>query len=343
MGQRILIGVLTILSLLLLFAVDVLVAELCPWEGRIGDLLRRGSVLPIVLTIVVLAGAMELARVYQLTARRVPLLAAYVLVAILMLSPWLSAAGWLGQRAIHLEGLYWQIVWLGVSVIGTAVLVVLLDNPGGTIRTVGAIWIMILYLGFLNSFAVQLRCGHGMAGSHGAWLLLVILLITKASDIGAYFVGSAIGRHPLSPKISPNKTIEGAIGGLFASGAVSVGLALLGVYAPSMATADPSTTFVQQRLVELWLSVGMITMPFGQLALSDTGHVQIFPAFIFGVAMSAAAQVGDLFESSFKREAGIKDSGNLLPRFGGILDLIDSPTLAVPVAWFLLTAGFGVA
>ncbi len=61
-------------------------------------------------------------------------------------------------------------------------------------------------------------------------------------------------------------------------------------------------------------------------------------AAIFGLVVAVVAQFGDLFESALKRDAGIKDSGQIMPRFGGILDLIDSPVLAFPVAWFLLTA-----
>jgi len=63
----------------------------------------------------------------------------------------------------------------------------------------------------------------------------------------------------------------------------------------------------------------------------------VWRAVFFGISLSVAGQLGDLVESCFKRDAGIKDSGEVIPCFGGILDLIDSPVLAMPVAWFLLT------
>ena len=73
------------------------------------------------------------------------------------------------------------------------------------------------------------------------------------------------------------------------------------------------------------------------------GMSPLLRAIFFGLAMSATGQFGDLIESSFKRDAHVKDSGELIPRFGGILDLIDSPVVALPIAWFLLTAVWNVA
>jgi phosphatidate cytidylyltransferase len=73
------------------------------------------------------------------------------------------------------------------------------------------------------------------------------------------------------------------------------------------------------------------------LAHHPDGLSPVLRAAIFGLAMSAAGQFGDLLESCLKRDVGAKDSGRVIPRFGGILDLIDSPVLALPVGWFLLT------
>jgi phosphatidate cytidylyltransferase len=81
--------------------------------------------------------------------------------------------------------------------------------------------LMVFYVGFLGSFGLQLRCGRDIPGQEGAWLLLITLLVTKASDIGAYFVGTTMGRHKLIPGISPAKSIEGAVGGLMASALVA--------------------------------------------------------------------------------------------------------------------------
>lgn len=134
----------------------------------------------------------------------------------------------------------------------------------------------------------------------GGLLLLFPILLTWASDIGAYFVGRAFGKRKLIPAVSPGKTVAGAIGGLVAS------------------------------VVVAWLFVHFALRPIAQLGLSPLGVV------IFGALISVAAQVGDLFESLLKREAGVKDSSRLLPGHGGILDRFDSLIFVLPVAYLLV-------
>lgn len=130
---------------------------------------------------------------------------------------------------------------------------------------------------------------HLMA--QGSWLVLYVMLLVWAADIGAFFVGRRWGQHKLAVSISPGKTIEGAIGGIIA--------ALL------IATLVGWSELRQGMLWSIWLAVALITVLFSIL--------------------------GDLFESMLKRTAGIKDSGKLLPGHGGILDRIDSLTAAAPV------------
>lgn len=166
-----------------------------------------------------------------------------------------------------------------------------------------------LYTGGLLSFAYALRYHDYAVGgvqigripvASGAVLLGLPLLITWASDIGAFFVGRAIGGPKLMPSISPGKTRSGALGGLLASVLVA------------------------------WLYVQYLLVPIAQLALETTGII------IFGVLISAAAQLGDLVESMLKREAGVKDSSNLLPGHGGLLDRLDSLFFVLPTAHLLL-------
>jgi phosphatidate cytidylyltransferase len=134
----------------------------------------------------------------------------------------------------------------------------------------------------------------------GGALLVFPLLVTWASDIGAYFVGRAIGVRKLMPSISPGKTIAGAVGGLCASMVVA--------YA------------------------------YGRGVLVPVAHLGFAPwgALLFGALISLAAQVGDLFESLLKREAGVKDSSHIIPGHGGILDRFDSLIFVLPVAYLLL-------
>ncbi len=138
----------------------------------------------------------------------------------------------------------------------------------------------------------------------GAAALLACLLVTKSYDIGAYFTGRAIGRHKLIPWLSPAKTWEGLVGGLLLAGGVGVASALL---------------------ITRW----------------DGPELALWQAFLGGVLLGGVGQMGDLFASVLKRDAGVKDSSSLLPGFGGTLDVLDSPMLAGPVAYWLLVWAVG--
>lgn len=129
---------------------------------------------------------------------------------------------------------------------------------------------------------------------------ILAILITAASDAGAYYAGSNFGRHKLCPAVSPNKSLEGAAGGLLAAAAVA---ALFSLLLPPPGFAGAPWAF--------WPALGLI--------------------------LSCMAQLGDLFESALKRAAGVKDSGRLLPGHGGALDRLDS-LLFVLAAWVGLKA-----
>ena len=134
----------------------------------------------------------------------------------------------------------------------------------------------------------------------GGALLIFPLLITWASDIGAYVVGRTVGGRTLIPSVSPGKTVAGAIGGLGAS-----------------------------MLVAYVYGRGVL-VPVAHLGFSPWG------ALLFGLLISVAAQVGDLFESLLKREAKVKDSSRIIPGHGGVLDRFDSLIFVLPVAYLLL-------
>lgn len=137
---------------------------------------------------------------------------------------------------------------------------------------------------------------------HEAWVLLWVLLVTKSCDIGAYLVGKSIGRHKLIPWLSPGKTWEGLFGGI----AMATGVSILGLLT------------LKNAEVMIWPG---------------------FPAAILaGVLFAVVGQAGDLLESLLKRDAGHKDSGRSVPGFGGVLDLLDSPLLVAPVAYWWLRA-----
>ncbi|MCA9736694.1 MAG: phosphatidate cytidylyltransferase [Gemmatimonadetes bacterium] len=156
----------------------------------------------------------------------------------------------------------------------------------------------VLYTGGALSFAGLLRTTPGTSELGGALLLVFPLLVTWIGDTFAYFGGRAWGRRKLAPRVSPKKTVEGALAGL-------VGSALAG---------------------------GLFTA----LALEPAGiGLSIAPGAVLAALLGAVGQVGDLAESVLKREAGVKDSGALLPGHGGLLDRFDAIFFTVPVFWVL--------
>jgi phosphatidate cytidylyltransferase len=148
----------------------------------------------------------------------------------------------------------------------------------------------------------------------GAFLILYLLLIVWAGDIFAYFVGKSLGRHLMSPRISPKKTWEGAFASLAAS--LIIG-ALLFNYAGQISSA--------------LLSAHLIDKKDGLFALQKP---LLWPTLLLSAVLNIAAQLGDLVESLIKRGAGVKDSGSLLPGHGGMLDRIDALLFAAPILWY---------
>ena len=184
---------------------------------------------------------------------------------------------------------------------------------GKPLSAVAATALGVAYTGGTLSFGYAIRYhdyasapaqlslgGRSYALAAGGLLLLLPVFVTWASDIGAYTVGRSLGRHKLIPSVSPAKTIEGAVGG--------VAIAVLAA----------------------WLYVIFLLRPFAQLSMLPVGLT------VFAIVVSCVAQIGDLAESLFKRDAGVKDSSRLLPGHGGILDRFDSLLFVLPVAYVLL-------
>ena len=147
----------------------------------------------------------------------------------------------------------------------------------------------------------------------GAILVIYTLLVVWAGDIFAYFVGKGIGRHRMSPEISPKKTWEGAIASVAAS--VLVG----------------TLWFQHGAAISTWLlQAGLIERRDGMFGLQRPG---LWLVMGLSAIVNIAAQLGDLVESLIKRGTGVKDSGTILPGHGGMLDRIDAMLFAVPVVW----------
>ncbi|MFN7022005.1 MAG: phosphatidate cytidylyltransferase [Phycisphaerales bacterium] len=192
-----------------------------------------------------------------------------------------------------------------VSTVGGAVLIASLlwhirgRNLQGATAAVGAALFAFIYLGLMFGFILALR------REHSAWVVLGVLAVAKSSDIGAYFTGTLVGQHKLIPWVSPGKTWEGLFGGL----AAAAGTACLG----------------------LWFAraAGPTIAP--EIALRSYAF-----AAVGGVLLGLTGQAGDLLASVLKRDAKLKDSGGVLPGFGGVLDVLDSVLLVAPVAFWLL-------
>jgi len=198
---------------------------------------------------------------------------------------------------------------LPISSIGICTWLLLQPKPG-KISDIATSIFGLFYLGFLPSYWIRLReldsifigsnyQGDGFSdlGSiSGFSITLISCLIIVSSDIGSYFFGKIFGKKSLSP-ISPSKTVEGLIGGIFCS--ISTGI-----------------LFTYLFNWNNYLIIGIV----------------------FGIIISLMALVGDLIESMMKRDAKLKDSGNLLPGHGGILDRIDSYIFTPSLIYYAIVA-----
>jgi phosphatidate cytidylyltransferase len=166
------------------------------------------------------------------------------------------------------------------------------ERPGRTMATIAGTVLAVAYIGLLGSFLIQFRWLP-----HGVIPVAALVATAKGADTGAYTLGRLAGRHKLWPRLSPNKTIEGAFGGL-----------LFGTIAALIVIAIARFAF---RIPTL-----------------------SWPAAIgFGILVSSAAQLGDLMESMIKRDCARKDASDAVPGFGGVLDVMDSLLFAGPVGY----------
>jgi phosphatidate cytidylyltransferase len=155
----------------------------------------------------------------------------------------------------------------------------------------------LMYVPFLFNFVALIAFMPGDPAQN-RFLLIYLLAVTKFSDVGAYVIGSLIGKHKMIPRISPGKTWEGFVGAILTSLVISIVM----------------TQLMGERVS----------------ALSFTSSI------VLGLLLPLVSVVGDLAESVVKRDASIKDSGHTIPGIGGALDLIDSILFTAPVLYFYL-------
>jgi phosphatidate cytidylyltransferase len=248
--------------------------------------------LATVLSVLAALGSWELMRMARETGA-FPLQPAGIAIAALL--PIAVHAQRLGVYTLSLTAVIATILVLFASTIW-------LRGPTGRPLTAVAITAFAVVYASLIAYVYPLRY-HPYAIGAGAGTALVFLpiVLTWATDVGAYAIGRALGKTKLIPSVSPKKTVAGAVGGL------GVAVVICLVY------------------------VRLILMPYAQLGLTIQGSV------LFAIVVSVAAQTGDLAESLLKREAGVKDTSAIIPGHGGILDRFDSLLFVLPVAYLMLT------
>lgn len=173
-----------------------------------------------------------------------------------------------------------------------------LKDPKGSLEQVAYSIFILAYIAFPMGLLVDIVYGQPLHEGFvtGLFWLIYLVIVTKATDVAALFIGRSIGRKKLCPKISPNKTVEGAIAGILGAALTSVIIAFV--------------------------------VPF-----LDKTFISPLAALILGLVIGFVAEIGDLLESLFKRDGKIDDSSNILPGLGGVLDIVDSLLLTAPVVW----------
>lgn len=236
--------------------------------------------IPILLMIVTSLGLFEFFRITEKKGYK-PLKFTTIIFALILIGVHWGAL----QKKLNLQIQFIMLI-LTLYIIG---LLLYLIFTKGRIKDISISIFGLIYIWFLLSFTLWIINIDRV----GIFLLIFIIAITKAGDIGAIFVGKKFGRKKIYPNISPNKTFEGYLGGLFSSIIVAF------IFAE-----------ILKEIYFSWLTT-----------------------LVWGIIIDVFGQLGDLVESFIKRQFDVKDSSKLFPEFGGVLDLIDSLILTVPIGY----------
>jgi len=191
----------------------------------------------------------------------------------------------------------WELMFIVLALVMIFILQLGRNENTNAIVGISTTLFGVLYVSWFFSFLIKIR--YLLPGMEGVKLLSFILIITKMGDIGALLIGSRFGKHPLMPVVSPNKTVEGSLGGCLFSVLAAIAL---------------SSWLPAQADLSVWHIIGI------------------------GIFFGGLGQLGDLSESLIKRDCNIKDSGKFLPAIGGVLDTIDSLLFSAPAFYFYVSA-----
>jgi phosphatidate cytidylyltransferase len=254
---------------------------------------------PFLLTFLLFAGVVgsrELVRLFPVTHRpSLSLVTCGVLLAIL--ANWYPAIR--AQFSSAPASPWAMLVFVFTAIVLAAFLIEMnryTGEPGIAVPRLALTLFAVAYLGVLPSFFAQIRWLRDAETS--AILLALVIFVPKCNDIGAFFTGTFLGKHKMTPILSPKKTWEGFAGGMLAGILAAVALSFAG----------------------------------------SVFHGGVAEAVAFGIVVGIAGILGDLAESLIKRDYQAKDASKSIPGFGGVLDVIDSVLFAAPLAylWFSL-------
>lgn len=296
LGARVVSGVLIVAALVLTLYLD---QWLAPWFPLWFCVTGAGMA----------AVTVELAGLMDETATRPSLQVALGGVAAILLANWAPHIVSMRPASDRISAIVFEpsaavssLGWPLLSFVAVFMLTFVVESlrfkePGRAVASIAGTILIVGYAGLLGTFVIQMRWLDGC--KHGLMPLAFLIASTKGADTGAYTVGRIAGRHKLWPAVSPNKTIEGAVGGL-------------------------AFALIAALLVE-WVARSSVS-------LSGVG----WPAAIcFGLVLGVVGQLGDLMESMIKRDCRRKDASAVVPGFGGVLDVLDSTLFAAPVAYGL--------
>jgi len=235
----------------------------------------------ILLSLIIIAAQVELSNL----AEKKNLL---ILLPVSIPASILLAGSWFVCQAANVSISKYVLIILAFSLFALLIYQYLRFGLSSVMANCGVSLFSIVYLGLLSAFALGIRIEFGI------WPLLMFVFVVKFADIGAYVVGTLIGRHKFSPIISPAKTWEGMAGAA--------------IFAIIVA-------FVFSKIF---------------------GIMSAKAAAVFGICFAFIGQLGDLAESLIKRDSEQKDSSKMVPGFGGILDIIDSPLASAVCAYLFL-------
>ncbi len=311
MRKRLLVGIPLALLIIGLLLVDARLSARPAPEWRVPVLghnlaswLTNGAICAAIVLVLTVAATHELVQLARVRGYRPFGRTAQVFAIVLVLGPYISF------NLKDVTGGYdesWGLLWLAFAVGFVFLQQAWQHRTTNVMENLAITLFIIFYAGGLAGFMTKLRMEVG--GTAGVAVLLFSNFLVKITDTGAYFTGRVFGRRKMIAWLSPKKTWEGFTGGLV-------------------------TTIVCALAIGHWLHTA------GVARLEERYVPHLVALGLLGVLLGLFSTAGDLCASLLKRDAAVKDSGQALPGLGGVLDVLDSPLLAAPVAWLFWTRLF---